>query len=120
MIRYANPMNDDAPDFLEEIVEVPVDGKLDLHTFLPKELAPLLDDYLQACLERGILDVRIIHGKGKGILMKRVHAILSRHPLVDSFSLASHDHNNWGATLVALKSEVIPYTNALPDRERPM
>jgi DNA-nicking Smr family endonuclease len=90
-------------EFLEEPTVIPIDGTLDLHTFSPRELPELLDDYLEACREKGIFEVRIIHGKGKGILMKRVHALLSKHPLTESYCAATRDRNNWGATIVTLK-----------------
>lgn len=82
---------------------VPIDGVLDLHTFSPKELPGLLDDYFHECLELGIMDVRVIHGKGKGILRDRVRSILKRHKLVKGFETASIDSGGWGATLVKLK-----------------
>jgi len=65
-----------------EPVVIPIDGVLDLHTFSPREIADLLADYINACLEEGIFDLRIIHGKGKGILRDRVRSILSKHPMV--------------------------------------
>jgi hypothetical protein len=88
----------------QDPVEIPIDGVLDLHTFSPKELPHLLNDYLEACLQRHIYDVRVIHGKGKGILRDRVRAILSRHALAESFSEAPLDAGGWGATLVRLKA----------------
>ncbi len=89
----------------EEPFIVPIDGVLDLHTFSPKELPGLLDDYFHECLERKIMDVRIIHGKGKGILRDRVRSILKRHELVKGFETASIDGGGWGATLVRLKKK---------------
>jgi DNA-nicking Smr family endonuclease len=90
-------MDDDIP------IDLPIDGVLDLHTFQPREIKDLLPDYLAECRERGILEVRIIHGKGTGVLRRTVHAILSRLPEVASFDLAMQDAGGWGATLVTLR-----------------
>ncbi len=87
---------------IPESIELPIDGVLDLHTFRPSEVKDLVPDYLAECLKRGILDVRIIHGKGTGKLQRTVHAILGRLPEVTSFRLAGEDAGGWGATLVRL------------------
>ncbi len=85
-----------------EPVELKIDGVLDLHTFLPGEVKYLVPDYLDLCLAKGILDVRIIHGKGTGTMRRIVHAILGKIPEVASFKTAPENAGGWGATLVTL------------------
>ncbi|MEW6367937.1 MAG: Smr/MutS family protein [Acidobacteriota bacterium] len=85
-----------------EAVEIPIDGTLDLHTFHPRDLDELLPEYLRVCRERGILSVRVIHGKGTGVLRERVASIVRRLPEVASFRTAGEDAGGWGATLVEL------------------
>ena len=84
-------------------IELPIDGILDLHTFRAKEVPDLLEDYLEACQQSGILSVRIIHGKGTGALKKRVQALLKKQQRVASFADAPPEAGGWGATLVQLK-----------------
>ncbi|MDP2647368.1 MAG: Smr/MutS family protein [Desulfobacterales bacterium] len=83
-------------------VVLPIEDVLDLHTFLPDEVPDLINDYLLACRDEGIFSVRIIHGKGKGILKKRVRQLLAHSPLVRSYANAPPDAGGWGATLVGL------------------
>src|ERR1051325_4682658 len=85
-----------------EPVELPIDGVLDLHTFRPAEIKGVVTDYLAECRARGILEVRIIHGKGIGQLRQTVHSILARHPDVHSFALAGEAYGGSGATIVHL------------------
>ena len=87
----------------EEIVELPIDGTLDLHTFAPHEVKELIPAYLDACLERDITQVRIIHGKGKGVLRRIVHAALDRYPRVVAYRHEGGSGGSWGATVVALE-----------------
>ncbi len=84
-------------------VPIPITGELDLHTFAPRETADVVAAYLDACRERGIFSVRIIHGKGTGTLRETVHALLRRSPLVAGFRLGDETSGGWGATLVTLK-----------------
>lgn len=83
-------------------IHIPIDGVLDLHTFAPGEAASVVDEYLRACLEAGIHEVRIIHGKGKGVLRRTVHSLLEKHPGVAAFHLDSGP-SGWGATIAYLK-----------------
>jgi DNA-nicking Smr family endonuclease len=85
-----------------EPIHIPITDVLDLHTFQPKDVPDLLDDYFAACTEAGIFSVRVIHGKGTGVLKKRVHGILKGHPQVVSFDNAPSEAGGWGATLVEL------------------
>ena len=86
----------------EEIIELPIDGIIDLHTFSPKDAADVVEEYIYACAEKEIYEVRIIHGKGKGVLRRIVHSLLEKHPLVSNFSLDSGS-SGWGATIAYLK-----------------
>ena len=85
---------------------MPIEDILDLHTFQPRDIPGLLDDYFAACIEKQIYSVRIVHGKGKGILKKRVQELLKKNPMVLSFKDAPYDAGGWGATLVELKQKV--------------
>jgi DNA-nicking Smr family endonuclease len=83
-------------------VDLPIDGVLDLHTFRPTELGDLVPMYLAECRARGILQVRVIHGKGIGNVRRSVEAILKRMPEVASFSEAAPLFGGPGATIVNL------------------
>jgi DNA-nicking Smr family endonuclease len=83
---------------------LPIDGVLDLHTFRPEDVAELVQDYLDECQRVGVLEVRIIHGKGKGTLRRTVHAGLERRNDVLAFGLAPPERGGWGATLVTLRA----------------
>jgi DNA-nicking Smr family endonuclease len=85
-----------------EVVHMPVDGMLDLHAFAPKEVTSVVDEYIRACVEKGIYEVRFVHGKGKGVLRRTVHAFLESHPLVLDFRLDSGP-SGWGATIARLR-----------------
>lgn len=83
-------------------VQIPIEDWIDLHTFSPKEIPSLLEEYLLECQKKGFREVRIIHGKGKGVQMNIVHSFLNKSPLVESFKLASPEAGSWGATIAVL------------------
>jgi len=85
-------------------MDFPIDGTLDLHTFKPGEVKELIFDYIETCLDKEIYHLRIIHGKGTGILREIVHAVLKKHPGVVSFRHESGSGGSWGATVVDLKT----------------
>lgn len=91
-------MNEDQKD----AIHIPIDGTLDLHTFDPGEVPDLLKDYIDACIGEGIFEIRIIHGKGRGILRDMVHSVLKKYPPVIDFSL-DPGASGWGATIVRLR-----------------
>jgi DNA-nicking Smr family endonuclease len=91
---------DDADDSAP--IEFPIDGTLDLHTFHPRDVKDLVPDYLEECRKRGILLVRIIHGKGTGTLRQIVHGVLDKLPFVVTYYTAP-DASHWGATIVELQ-----------------
>ncbi len=84
-------------------IELPIDGVLDLHAFRPEEVGSLVPEWLEACRARGILEVRIVHGKGTGALRRTVAALLHRSPLVISFRTADESRGGWGATIARLR-----------------
>lgn len=85
-------------------ISIPIDGTLDLHTFSTKDIYSLMDEYISECLSKNIHQIRIIHGKGKGIKRAVVHKLLESDPRVESFFLDS-GFSGWGATIAFLKGE---------------
>jgi DNA-nicking Smr family endonuclease len=85
--------------------EMPIEAELDLHTFRPEDLGELIPEYLQECRAKGILEVRVIHGKGIGNVKRSVEAILGRLEFVERFSPASQLYGGLGATIVRLKGK---------------
>jgi dsDNA-specific endonuclease/ATPase MutS2 len=88
---------------MDEFVKFPIDGVLDLHTFQPGDVKDLVPEYLEECRKRGILQVRIIHGKGVGTIRNIVQSVLEKLPYVESFRTAEEGAGGWGATIVTLR-----------------
>jgi dsDNA-specific endonuclease/ATPase MutS2 len=89
----------------ESAFEIPFDGTLDLHTFSPKVIKSLIPAYIDECLDRGITQIRIVHGKGTGTLRRIVHAALDRHPAVTAYRHEGGSGGSWGATVVDLEKQ---------------
>jgi dsDNA-specific endonuclease/ATPase MutS2 len=87
----------------DDVVELPITDTLDLHTFLPREVADVVCDYLDAAWDRGLRELRIIHGRGIGVQREIVRSVLSRTEWVASFRDAPAEAGGWGATIVELR-----------------
>jgi DNA-nicking Smr family endonuclease len=87
----------------DEPVAIPIDDSIDLHAFSPKDIPSVVEEYLEQCKRTGIYEVRLIHGRGKGIQRQIVRSILEKHPLVLSFKDAPAESGGWGSTVVFLK-----------------
>lgn len=91
----------------DEPVQMPIEDAIDLHTFAPRDVASVVEEYLFEAQARGFREVRVIHGRGKGVQRQVVRGVLSRHPAVASFGDAPATRGGWGATLVWLKEGTI-------------
>ena len=85
----------------EPIVELPIEEAIDLHSFAPRDVVSVVDEYLHAAHEAGFREVRLIHGRGKGVQRAAVQRLLGEHALVERYWDAPDSH--LGATLVVLK-----------------
>ncbi len=86
-----------------EPVPFPIEDSLDLHAFAPKDVRPVVDEYLKEAAGRGFREVRLIHGRGIGAQRASVRSLLAGHPLVLRFFDAPPERGGWGATVVVLK-----------------
>jgi DNA-nicking Smr family endonuclease len=80
---------------------VPIEGTLDLHPFAPRDVASVVAEYVSAAHEAGLREIRLIHGRGKGVQRGIVQQALERHPLVEEFRDATETH--LGATIARLR-----------------
>ena len=80
---------------------VPIEDALDLHAFAPRDIKSVVEEYVNAAHEAGLREVRLIHGRGKGIQRGIVQQALERHPLVEAFWDATESH--LGATVARLR-----------------
>jgi DNA-nicking Smr family endonuclease len=80
--------------------DVPIEDSIDLHTFQPREIRVVVEEYLYQAIQKGFREVRIIHGRGVGVQRQIVQSILSKHPDVISY----RDLPDRGSTSVILKT----------------
>jgi DNA-nicking Smr family endonuclease len=86
----------------EDAVELPITGELDLHTFAPRDVPSLVEDYVRACRDKGIRRLRLVHGRGRGVQRAEVRRVLARLSEVAAFMDAPPERGGWGATIVEL------------------
>jgi DNA-nicking Smr family endonuclease len=86
-----------------EPVNLPIEDSLDLHAFAPRDVRPVVEEYLKEAAARGFREVRLIHGRGIGVQRASVQALLAGHSLVERFFDAPPERGGWGATIVVLK-----------------
>ena len=98
-------MSNEAEPF-PDIVDIEITDSLDLHSFHPRDVKAVVTEYLKEAHKKGFPIVRIIHGKGIGVLRRTVESILARQPSVISFAQASEAFGGWGATIVHLAPKV--------------
>lgn len=83
-------------------IELLIENFIDLHTFAPRDIPDVVEEYLFQCQQRGFQEVRIIHGRGTGTQRAIVHSLLRKSRLVSSFQDAPPETGGWGATRVYL------------------
>lgn len=91
-----------------EPVILPIEDSLDLHAFAPRDVASVVEEYLHQAAARGFAEVRLIHGKGKGVQRAVVQRLLTGHPLVSRFYDGPPERGGWGATVVVLRRDPAP------------
>ena len=89
----------------DQAVTIPIEDALDLHPFAPRDIPGVVTDYLEACVQRGMREVRLIHGRGIGAQRAVVRSLLGRLPMVAGFVDAPPERGGWGATVVYLRTE---------------
>lgn len=86
-----------------DVFVVPIEESIDLHAFRPSDVLAVVNDYLEEAAKLRFREVRLIHGRGKGVQRANVQRLLAEHPLVESYRDAPSTRGGWGATLVVLR-----------------
>jgi dsDNA-specific endonuclease/ATPase MutS2 len=87
----------------EEPVRIPITDVFDLHTVPPRDVVPIVEEYLEEARRLGFKALRIIHGRGIGVQREIVRSLLAQTPFVENFSDAPLEAGGWGATIVTLR-----------------
>ncbi len=104
------PPNDESEEIdllnpFPEPVQIEITDTLDLHSFAPRDVRRVVEEFLKEARARGFRSVRIIHGKGVGVQRETVRGVLARTPFVEHFSDAPPEAGGWGATVARLTLE---------------
>lgn len=97
------PSTEPDDSFFEEPIVLPLEDSIDLHAFAPRDIPSVVEEYIHQCHQAGFFEVRVIHGKGKGVQRQIVQSVLAKNPLVSSFKDAPPESGGWGSTVVLLK-----------------
>lgn len=107
---------EDAPD-ADAAMVLPITGELDLHAFAPRDVPSVVRDYIEACRERGIAELRLVHGRGRGVQRAVVRRVLVELGIDDARD-APPGSGGWGATLVRLSDARPPESRGNPRNVR--
>lgn len=97
-------MEEEDPPCADAPHHIPIEDSIDLHTFSPRDVLSVVEEYLEEAAAKGYREVRLIHGKGTGVQRAAVRSLLSRHCRVESFSDAPPEAGGWGATRVVVRA----------------
>jgi DNA mismatch repair protein MutS2 len=78
--------------------------EIDIRGRTAREGLEEIERYVDRAAIAGVPEIRIIHGKGKGILKREIEAFLRDCPLVESFRTGEPREGGWGATIVRVRS----------------
>lgn len=95
--------DDPPPD--EDPVVLPLEDHIDLHPFAPRDIPSVVEEYVWQCHEEGLREVRLIHGRGKGVQRRIVQSVLGKNPLVESCHDAPPERGGWGATVAVIRAK---------------
>jgi len=101
--KTSDSLNSDATSPFDDPVVIPIADSIDLHPFAPKDISSIVEEYIDQCLQSGIYEIRLIHGRGQGVQRRIIRLLLEKHPQVLAFKDAQAESGGWGATVAILK-----------------